>query len=278
MIDRAERGDSAARHDLLERYRDYLRRMIAARLDRRLAPRVDASDIVQETLTVAASRIDDYLVTKPLPFFGWLRKLAGEQVIQAHRRHVLTQRRTGRSRELHSGAVGRIGHRFARSSSPPTPARATAYSTRSVKSRCWRAWRTLTDRDREVLVMRHFEHLTTANIAEALGITEVAVKARLLRAVHRLRSRLEAFEMIDNVDPLAPNVDEDPELAALSEEITRRLERGEIVDLNEYQRAYPYLAAPIRGLIPTLHTLVMLGRAINPVAGTNGHAKDEACR
>ena len=52
----------------------------------------------------------------------------------------------------------------------------------------------LTDRDREVLVMRHFEHLTTADIAEALGITEVAVEARLLRAVHRLRSRLEAFE------------------------------------------------------------------------------------
>ena len=84
--------------------------------------------------------------------------------------------------------------------------------------------------------------------------------------------------MIDHGDPPAPNIDEDPELAALSEEITRRLERGEIVDLNEYQQAYPDLAVPIRGLIPTLHTLVEVGRTIKLVPGANGHAKDEECQ
>ena len=69
-----------ARRDLLEHYRDYLRRMVAARLDRRLAPRIDASDVVQETLADAAHRLDEYLSDPPLPFFGWLRVLAGEHV------------------------------------------------------------------------------------------------------------------------------------------------------------------------------------------------------
>ena len=67
MIDRAGRGDEDARHKLLERYRDYLRRMVAVRLDRRVAARVDASDVVQETLVEAARRLDDYLRDRPLP-------------------------------------------------------------------------------------------------------------------------------------------------------------------------------------------------------------------
>ena len=35
--------------------------------------RIDASDIVQEALTDAAQRIDEYLRERPLPLLGWLR-------------------------------------------------------------------------------------------------------------------------------------------------------------------------------------------------------------
>ena len=88
LIDQARQGDGAARLSLLERYRDYLRRMVAVRLDRRLAPRVDASDVVQETLALASRRMDDYLRDQPLPFLGWLRQLAAESIKDTHRRHI----------------------------------------------------------------------------------------------------------------------------------------------------------------------------------------------
>ena len=94
LIDRAHGGDEAARQQLLEHYRDYLRRMVAVRLDRRLAARVDVSDVVQETLVEAARRLDDYLRERPLPFYGWLRQLAGERIVDTHRRHVTAQRRS----------------------------------------------------------------------------------------------------------------------------------------------------------------------------------------
>ena len=61
LIDRAAQVDETARRDLLERYRDYLRRMVACRLDRRLAARLDPSDIVQNTLADAARLMDGYL-------------------------------------------------------------------------------------------------------------------------------------------------------------------------------------------------------------------------
>jgi DNA-directed RNA polymerase specialized sigma24 family protein len=40
--------------------------------------------------------------------------------------------------------------------------------------------------------MRYLEHLDGAEIAEALGITEGAVKVRLMRALQRMRGLLRA--------------------------------------------------------------------------------------
>jgi RNA polymerase sigma-70 factor (ECF subfamily) len=43
------------------------------------------------------------------------------------------------------------------------------------------------DRDREVLVLRHLEMMTTAEIAATLAISEAAVKKSRVRALERLR-------------------------------------------------------------------------------------------
>ena len=61
LLDQADQGIATARHELLERYRENLRRMVASRLDRRLTSRIDPSDVVQETLADAARRMDEYL-------------------------------------------------------------------------------------------------------------------------------------------------------------------------------------------------------------------------
>jgi len=50
----------------------------------------------------------------------------------------------------------------------------------------------LPDRDREILMMRHLEHLKIEQIAEVLGINPGAVKARILRALLKMRDRLGA--------------------------------------------------------------------------------------
>src|SRR4051794_25150155 len=72
----AGRGDADARGRLLERHRPRLRRMVALRLDRRLAARADPSDVVQEALLEAAARLDEYLRSRPIPFYPWLRRIA----------------------------------------------------------------------------------------------------------------------------------------------------------------------------------------------------------
>jgi RNA polymerase sigma-70 factor, ECF subfamily len=82
LLERAGQGDPVARDQLLVRYRDRLRQMVAFRLARRLAAHMDPSDVVQETLTQAAGKLAEYLRRRPLPFYAWLRQLAWERIIQ----------------------------------------------------------------------------------------------------------------------------------------------------------------------------------------------------
>jgi RNA polymerase sigma-70 factor, ECF subfamily len=191
LLESALRGDAAARQTLLERHREHLKRLIASRLDRRLTSRVDPSDVVQETLADAAKRLDDYLRERPLPFLGWLRQLAGERLIDTHRRHIFSQRRSvnreNRGSNRSDDLPGSLIRRFLANDTSPS----NRLSRQERREQVRAALQALSERDREVLVMRYLEQASAAEIAEVLGITESAVKSRLLRALVHMRGQLE---------------------------------------------------------------------------------------
>ena len=99
LMARATRGDAAARQELLERYRDRLHKMISVRLDRRLAARIDPSDVVQEAIFDASQMLSGYLAEPPLPFYPWLRRLAWKRLVKMHHRHLGAQRRSAAREE-----------------------------------------------------------------------------------------------------------------------------------------------------------------------------------
>ncbi|MEN8151056.1 MAG: sigma-70 family RNA polymerase sigma factor [Planctomycetota bacterium] len=59
-----------------------------------------------------------------------------------------------------------------------------------IRDEVWSAVRKLSERDREIIVLRHFQHLTYAEIAETLGIPQGTVMSRLFTARSRLREHL----------------------------------------------------------------------------------------
>src|SRR5262245_48665523 len=93
LVARAGRGDSAACQELLMRHRERLCKMVAVRLDRRLAARIDPSDVVQEALLEAAQKLSQYLRRRPVPFYAWLRRLAWEHLVDIHERHLAARKR-----------------------------------------------------------------------------------------------------------------------------------------------------------------------------------------
>lgn len=186
LLDNAGRGDDRARQQLLDRHRDRLLRMVSVRLDPRLAPRVDPSDVVQEALVHADRKLTDYLRDRPVPFYPWLRRIAWERLVKCHRRHTTRRRDVGREFRgpvLSDASVSELAGRFVAPGSSPS----RIVERRELIGRARVALQQLSERDREVLVLRYLEHLSTADTAAVLEITPGAAKLRHLRALDRLR-------------------------------------------------------------------------------------------
>jgi RNA polymerase sigma-70 factor (ECF subfamily) len=94
LIARSLDGDPFAFRLLHDRYRVRLRSLIVENLDPRLAARLDASDIVQEVFVKASKRLREYSERNKTSFFVWLQGLANDSLIDAHRFHVRSQRRS----------------------------------------------------------------------------------------------------------------------------------------------------------------------------------------
>src|SRR5262245_48860608 len=93
LLRQAAAGDDGARQRLLTRHQARLRQMVAVRRDRRRLARFDPSDVVQEALMDAHERLSDYLRSRPLPFYPWLRRLAWERLVKFQRRHLKAGKR-----------------------------------------------------------------------------------------------------------------------------------------------------------------------------------------
>jgi len=193
LIAEAQAGSKEVIDELFTRHREALRRLVALRLDPAIAARVDASDIVQETLIEANRRFSEYLRGDRMPFHLWLRRIALDRLIDAHRRHRVAERRSvDRERPLHAvGAVDRSSVELSNLLRDPylTPAAAAMKAELSVRFQEMLGF--LSEPDREILTMRHFEELTNQEAAQALDLSEPAAAMRYMRALRRLRALLE---------------------------------------------------------------------------------------
>jgi RNA polymerase sigma-70 factor (ECF subfamily) len=192
LLVRAGQGDVGARGELLARHRSRLSRMIAVRLDRGMAARVDASDIVQEALTEAAGRLSDYLRNRPLPFYPWLRHIAWQHLLKSRQRHIGAQRRSvaREQREVLDFAeqsAARLADRLVADDTSPSGRAIRCEERERVRA----ALALLPPRDHEVLVLRHLELLSPGEIGAVLGLSAGAVMTRHTRALERLRTLLE---------------------------------------------------------------------------------------
>jgi RNA polymerase sigma-70 factor (ECF subfamily) len=188
----AGRGKPEAVNQLLERHRAALRKLIHLRLDRKIARRVDASDVVQDVLLEANDRLQEYLADPRMPFHLWLRHLAKDRMIDMHRRHRGAQRRNlDRERSLAAPQFGDqssfdlAGQLVAGELTP-----AAASMRRELEQRFLNALDQMDEDDRDILLMRHFEQLGNSEAAEALGLSAAAAGMRHLRALRKLRTIL----------------------------------------------------------------------------------------
>jgi RNA polymerase sigma-70 factor, ECF subfamily len=199
LLNRAAQGDRQALDRLFDLYRSRLKKMVRLRLNRRLQGRVDDSDILQDAYLEAARRLPDYLQDPRAPFFLWLRRIAGDKLLEVHRTHLATEMRdVNREISLHRGALPAAN---SVSLAAQLLGRLTSPSQAAIKAemriKLQEALNRLEPLDREVLALRHFEQLTNMEAAQELDLDPSAASKRYVRALARLQKTLRELGLVD---------------------------------------------------------------------------------
>jgi RNA polymerase sigma-70 factor (ECF subfamily) len=168
---------------VFEEYRPRLRQMVRLRLDPRAAARIDPSDVLQETYLDAARRIGAYLRDPRVGVYVWLRGLAWQRLLKLHRTHLGTERRAA---GLDLPLPDDSAELLRALGDSPGQALAREENCRRVR----RALAALAPADREVIMMRDFEGLSNAEVAEVLGVSPPGATMRYGRALFRLKELL----------------------------------------------------------------------------------------
>src|SRR5919201_1568459 len=189
LLDAARNGDEGALAVLVERHRDRLERMVRLRMDRRLQGRVDPADVVQDAYLTVRGKFPQYRADPRLPFFLWLRLEVGQKLVDVHRFHLGARMRdAGQEVVLHRGALPQVTSlSLAEHLLGKLTTASRAAMRVELKLRVQEALNGMDPHDREVLILRHFEELSTAEAAHFLGIKLSAAVHRYVRATKRIK-------------------------------------------------------------------------------------------
>src|SRR5262245_18326168 len=199
LLQRAALGDKHAQEQLFSMYRVRLKRMVHLRLNRRLQGRIDDSDVLQESFLDISRQFKEYVQNPQLPFFLWLRHMTGLKLVEVHRRHLGSQMRDAdREVSLHRGGLPEadsvsLAAQLLGKLTTPSQAAIKAETRLYVQE----ALNSMDPIDREVLALKHFEQLSTSEIAEVLGLSKAGAGSRYLRALKRLRDILSSLPRLN---------------------------------------------------------------------------------
>jgi RNA polymerase sigma-70 factor, ECF subfamily len=175
--------------DALEPFRNYLKLLAELHLDRRLRGKLDASDVVQQTLLRAHSALDELRDSRPEVLVAWLRRILASTLADAVKHYERDKRDVDLERSLEDdldrSASGFAAWLAADHTSPSGRAERNEELLRMVE-----ALAGLPELMREVLVLKHCQGWTLPQIAERMGKSVPSVASLLRRGLEELRKRL----------------------------------------------------------------------------------------
>lgn len=200
---KSERPDWLGR--LLDRYRNYLTILARAQVREQLQARVDASDVVQETMLDAVRDFGRFRGQSEHEFVAWLRQILSHNLQRFVELHVQAGKRDVRCEVSIDQLTARIDRSTAglnrmitdQSDSPSLQARKRETATLVAD-----LLTQLPDHYREVIVLRNMQGLPFEQVATEMQRSAGAVRMLWVRAIDRFRLLLEQTRSttIDNSD------------------------------------------------------------------------------
>jgi RNA polymerase sigma-70 factor (ECF subfamily) len=178
-----------ARELPLEAFRDYLRMLANVQIGPRLQTKVDASDIVQQTLLEALKCQRQFRGQSEGELTAWLRAILANVLAASARRYSAGARDLARERSLHAEVeLSSSRLEILLSADQTSPSERTVLSEDLL--RLARALAGLPPDARQVIEMHHLQGLTLSEAAEFMGRSRPAVAGLLFRGIKRLRELL----------------------------------------------------------------------------------------
>jgi RNA polymerase sigma-70 factor (ECF subfamily) len=168
LVRSALAGDVGAFDRLVERYAPRIFRMIRAQVSDALV----AEDLVQETFLRVVVALPKFRLGAR--FFTWLYRIM-DNTVKQH------QRKSARRRELDSKAHWEAAQAMAGDAS---------LERKEARERVWRALADLPEEFRAPVLLREWDELTYAEIAQVLGCPIGTVGSRIARGRRMLAERL----------------------------------------------------------------------------------------
>jgi len=177
----------------LEQFRGYLHLLARARLDPRLQAKLDASDVVQQTLLEAYQALDQLRGGSREQVAAWLRQILARNLANAVRDFRRDKRDVAREQALEAvlrDSATRLDAWLAAEQSSPS----ARLQRQEDADRLAAALATLPELQREVVILRHCHGWSLHDISRHVGRSASAVAGLLHRGLVRLREHLQQGE------------------------------------------------------------------------------------
>ena len=197
LIERARQGDAAAREELFQLCRNYLSYVARSQVESWLRVKVDASDLVQQTMLEAHRDFERFEGTTEKQWLAWLRKILSHNAADFVRRYRGTaKRQAGREVRFRNPADSVAG-------GAPEPADPGATPSQEFlqldnELRVIAALAELSPDYQEVIVLRNLQRLPFGEVAERMQRSRPAVQMLWMRAIKKLQAALGGGEGMMN--------------------------------------------------------------------------------
>lgn len=179
--------EDALRGERLERFRDYLRLLARLQLDERIQGKLDASDVVQQTLVKAHRALDQFRGTTDAELGAWLRRILANTMTDAVRKYQNEVRRERSLVETIDESSARLEAWLRAEDDSPSEHAVRNEQLLQLAG----ALGELPEDQRRAVELRYLKDAGVPEIAATMGKTEPAVAGLLRRGLQRLREVLD---------------------------------------------------------------------------------------
>jgi RNA polymerase sigma-70 factor (ECF subfamily) len=194
LLQEARSGDTEQLGRLLEIYRRYLRLLARIEIGRNLQAKLDASDLVQDTLLEAHRNFPRFQGSSETQFVCWLRQIMAANLANLLRRYLGTQGRDVRLERALAVGLDQSSRLLDRSLIAPVSSPSHQASRREQAVLLADALEKLPETYREVIMLRHLEELPFAEVSRRMGRSLDSVEKLWVRAIAQLRKVMGGIE------------------------------------------------------------------------------------